>query len=37
MQADISKAKKLLGWKPKISFDDGMADTIEWARESEAK
>lgn len=34
MQADISKAKKLLGWKIKIDFDDGMADTIEWARET---
>ncbi len=34
MQADISKAKKLLNWRPKISFDDGMADTITWAKES---
>lgn len=34
MQADISKIKKLLGWKPKISFDDGMADTIAWAKET---
>ena len=33
MQADISKARKLLGWRPKISFNDGMADTISWAKE----
>ncbi len=32
MQADISKAARLLGWKPKISFEEGMADTISWAR-----
>jgi UDP-glucose 4-epimerase len=34
MQADISKAKKLLGWKPQISFNAGMADTIAWAKET---
>lgn len=34
MQADISKAKKLLGWKPKISFDEGMAETIAWAKDT---
>ncbi|MBP7791993.1 MAG: SDR family NAD(P)-dependent oxidoreductase [Candidatus Goldbacteria bacterium] len=34
MQADVSKAKKLLGWKPKISFEDGMGDTISWAKET---
>lgn len=34
MQADISKARKILGWKPKISFEDGMADTISWAKET---
>lgn len=37
MQADIKKAGKLLGWKPKISFDEGMADTIEWAKEGNIK
>ncbi len=29
-QADISKAEKLLGWKPKINFSDGIAKTIAW-------
>lgn len=28
--ADNRKAKKLLGWKPKISFEDGLKKTIEW-------
>lgn len=27
--ADISKAEKLLGWKPKISFEEGLRRTIE--------
>ncbi len=37
MQADIGKAKKLLGWKVRINFEDGMADTIEWAKETRRK
>lgn len=37
MQADINKAKKLLGWEPEISFEQGMADTIEWAKEENGK
>ncbi len=27
---DISKAKKLLGWQPKISLDQGLRKTIPW-------
>lgn len=30
---DISKAKKLLEWKPKISLDQGLLRTITWFRE----
>jgi len=29
-QADISKAEKLLKWKPRVSFADGIAKTIAW-------
>jgi UDP-glucose 4-epimerase len=29
-QADISKAEKLLGWKPRVSFPDGIAKTVAW-------
>ncbi len=28
--ADIKKAKKLLKWKPKIKFEDGLSQTVEW-------
>lgn len=28
--ADNSKAKKLLGWKPKHTFDQGLQKTIDW-------
>ncbi len=27
---DITKAKNILGWEPKIEFSDGLADTINW-------
>ncbi|HEY6004884.1 MAG TPA: UDP-glucuronic acid decarboxylase family protein [Anaeromyxobacter sp.] len=30
---DITRAKELLGWSPKVSFDDGMKRTIAWFRE----
>ena len=33
-QADISKAKKLLGWKPKFSQKEAIIKTIEWFNES---
>ncbi|MCX7678652.1 MAG: GDP-mannose 4,6-dehydratase [Spirochaetes bacterium] len=28
--ADISKAERILGWKPKISFEEGIRRTVEW-------
>ncbi len=31
---DISKAKKVLGWQPKVSVDDGLKKTIEWFRKN---
>ena len=29
-KADITLAKKLLGWRPKITFEKGLKKTIEW-------
>ena len=28
--ADLTRAKKLLGWMPKVSFDEGLKRTIDW-------
>jgi dTDP-glucose 4,6-dehydratase len=30
--ADATKAGQLLGWEPQVSFDDGLAQTVEWMR-----
>ena len=30
LYADISKAKKLLGWNPRVSFENGLNKTIRW-------
>jgi dTDP-glucose 4,6-dehydratase len=31
---DISMAGQVLGWGPKVSLEEGLQRTIEWARES---
>jgi dTDP-glucose 4,6-dehydratase len=31
-QPDISKARAILGWEPKVSLDDGLALTVEYFR-----
>jgi nucleoside-diphosphate-sugar epimerase len=35
-QADISKAQRLLGYQPMVSFEDGLKRTIEWYRSATA-
>ena len=32
--ADISKAKRLLDWTPRISFEDGLSHTVAWYEEN---
>lgn len=31
-QADPSRAKEMIGWTPKVTFEKGLAKTIEWYR-----
>jgi nucleoside-diphosphate-sugar epimerase len=33
-QADIGRARALLGYAPTVAFGDGLARTLAWARES---
>jgi nucleoside-diphosphate-sugar epimerase len=34
-QADISKAQRLLGYAPRVGFEEGLKKTLEWYRASE--
>ena len=35
--ADISKIRGILGFEPKVSFEDGMKKLIEWGKKQEAR
>lgn len=35
--ADISKAEKLLGYKPKTTFEQGIQKFVDWITENELK
>jgi CDP-paratose 2-epimerase len=30
--SDVSKAKKILDWEPRIAFDEGLRGLIDWAQ-----
>src|SRR5262249_28284073 len=32
VQADVSKAKALMGWEPRTPFETGLAETLRWAK-----
>jgi nucleoside-diphosphate-sugar epimerase len=36
-QADICRAKELLGYEPKVTFEEGLRHTIEWYRDNLTK
>jgi nucleoside-diphosphate-sugar epimerase len=36
-QADISQAREILGYEPKVTFEEGLARTFEWYRETQTK
>jgi dTDP-glucose 4,6-dehydratase len=33
-QPDITRAKKVLNWEPRVEFDEGIKKTIDYFRES---
>ena len=35
-QADISKARRLLGYEPLVALDQGLAQTVAWFRTTQA-
>jgi len=35
-RADVEKARRLLGYEPTVSFDEGLRKTIEWYRSTQA-
>lgn len=35
--ADISRIREILGFEPKVSFEDGMKDLVKWGRGQEAE
>ncbi len=36
-QPDISRARELLGWEPRVELDEGLRQTIEWYRQGGAR
>jgi dTDP-L-rhamnose 4-epimerase len=35
--ANISKARQLLGWEPKVSFEEGVKKMYQWAKDQESE
>jgi dTDP-glucose 4,6-dehydratase len=33
-QPDISKAKAVLGWEPRVSLDEGLRETVEFSKQA---
>ncbi len=37
MRGDATRARTVLGWRPRVSFDDGLKITVEWFRDQLAR
>jgi nucleoside-diphosphate-sugar epimerase len=37
MRGDATRARQLLGWQPRVSFDEGLKTTVEWFRDQLAR
>jgi dTDP-glucose 4,6-dehydratase len=33
-QPDITRARQILGWEPKVGLEEGLRQTIEWFRQA---
>jgi nucleoside-diphosphate-sugar epimerase len=33
--ADIGKAERLLGWRPQLSFEEGLSRLVAWYRDNQ--
>lgn len=36
VEADVTRARAILGWEPRVSFEAGLAETVEWSMASAA-
>jgi UDP-glucuronate 4-epimerase len=34
--ADVTKARQILGWEPRVAFEEGLARSVAWYRENQA-
>ena len=34
VEADNTRAHRLLGWQPRVPFETGLADTVQWSKAS---
>lgn len=35
VEAEVARARAVLGWKPRVAFEAGLAETVRWARQTE--
>jgi UDP-glucose 4-epimerase len=35
VEAEVARARAVLGWEPRVAFEAGLAETVRWARQTE--